>query len=96
MTESITAEELDAKFDAGEDISEYADWEHVVRTNGVEEFDEAMREFEKKNVSIALPEWLVDVLDAEAERRATSRRAVINDWLVDRADAEAEKRSCTA
>ena len=27
---AITAEELDAKFDAGEDVSEYFDWENAV------------------------------------------------------------------
>lgn len=89
MTREITAEKFDAKFDAGEDVSEYVDWDSAVTSHSTEEFEQNMRNFERRDVSVSLPGWLVDVLDAEAERRATSRRAVINDWLVERADAEA-------
>lgn len=88
MVKSMSVEEFDRLFDEGEDISEYLDMStiRIVRPE----------DNEKKPVNLVLPTWLIRVLDDEAERRATSRRAVANDWLVDRADQELAKRGATA
>lgn len=54
---TITAAELDEKFDNGEDISEYLDWDNAVRPN-----------LELQPVDLDLPVWAIHDLDAEAGR----------------------------
>ena len=78
-----TGEEIDEAFERGKDMRSYFDFSQAVAV---------YPDSEKKNVNITLPAWLVKELDIEADRRGTSRRAVINDWLVDRADREREQR----
>ena len=83
---AITAEEIDEAFENGEDMRKYFDFSTA----------QVIHPEEKKPVNLVLPTWLIRVLDEEAERRATSRRAVANDWLVDRADQELAKRRASA
>lgn len=48
------------------------------------EFDEKSDDQEVVNVSIDLPEWMVDRLDEEVENLAISREALVNMWIVDK------------
>jgi len=69
----ITASELEKKFDAGEDISEYLD------------IDSAQRpEIEKKKVSLNLPSWMVLRLDREARKRGVNRQAILKIWIAEK------------
>lgn len=69
------AEELDKMFDNGEDMSEYMDLEHITSVNP-----------QPKQISISLPQWLVNSLDNEAHRRGVARKAIINTALVEWVD----------
>lgn len=69
---TATAEELDRMFDEGVDMSEYMDLDSISRVRQ-----------EPKQINITIPVWLVDSLDAEAERRGIARKAIINTALVE-------------
>lgn len=73
MTKTITTEEFDRLFDAGEDISEYIDWDHGIMAPGANE---------TRRVNVDFPNWMVIDLDQEADRLAINRQAVIK-MLVD-------------
>lgn len=70
---TITAEELDKKFDDGEDISEYMDWSKATRPN-----------LELKRVNVDFPQWVVNGLDREAERLGVTRQSLIKIWIAER------------
>lgn len=74
--ERISAEELDRRFDAGEDVSAYFDWTKA-KVSGLE----------KRRVNLDLPQSLVNRLDYEAKRRGVTRQALIKMWIADRLDA---------
>lgn len=67
MTEKkITAEELDKKFDDGEeDVLQYADLTNIT-----------------KRVNVDFPSWIVRKLDEEAKRVGGSRQALIRQIVV--------------
>ncbi|MDR2574710.1 MAG: antitoxin [Desulfovibrio sp.] len=65
----ISAEEFDRKFDAGEDISEYLDFDRAVRPN------------KSHRLTLDLPGWTVSALDREAGRIGISRQALIKTML---------------
>ena len=90
IAKEITAEELDHRFDAGEDVLDYFDLDNPIVQHA------PARDDSQRQINISLPAWLVDILDDEAHRRAISRKAVINDWLVDRADQEMARRTTLA
>ena len=69
MKKSLPAEELDRKFDAGEDISEYLDFDNTHPLN------------REKRVNVDLSVWMLNALDREAERLNISRQAVIKTML---------------
>lgn len=74
----ISATEFDAKFDAGEDVSDYMDWDNVRRPG-----------LEKKRVNIDFTDAMVRRLDSEAQRRGVTRQALIKMWIADRLDQAA-------
>ena len=79
-----TVEEFERMFDDGEaDVTDYMVEGTLRRLNDSNA---------QKPVSITLPAWLLESMDAEAVRRGTSRASVMKNWLVDRADLEAERR----
>ncbi len=55
--DTISAKELDRKFDAGEDISEYLDWSEARRPG-----------LEQKTVNFELPNWMIKTIKSEAKR----------------------------
>ena len=70
-TKIITAEELDRKFDAGEDITPYLDLKNAIVV---------------QKVNVDFPMWMVHMLDREALKLNVSRQAVIKMWIRERLD----------
>lgn len=69
----MKAEDIDKKFDSGEDVLEYFDTDNLLRPN-----------LEAKRVNIDFPTWVVNALDKEAKAIGISRQALIKTWIVDR------------
>ncbi|USE36342.1 type II toxin-antitoxin system BrnA family antitoxin [Endozoicomonas sp. SCSIO W0465] len=69
----MKAEDIDKKFDSGEDVLEYFDTDNPLRPN-----------LEAKRVNIDFPAWVVNALDKEANAIGISRQALIKTWIVDR------------
>jgi hypothetical protein len=65
----ITAEELDAKIERGEDIFPYLDVKHAVMVH---------------RVNVDFPAWIIKRLDHEATKLNVSRQAIIKMWIHDR------------
>jgi hypothetical protein len=70
---TITAAELDQKFDDGEDVSDYFDWANARRVN-----------WEHELVELELPKEELYALDAEAARLNTSRHKLVSLWIRER------------
>ncbi|MBN9317919.1 MAG: CopG family transcriptional regulator [Devosia sp.] len=70
---TISAAELDRKFDDGEDIDEYIDWSSARRPG-----------LEAKRVNVDFPTWVVDRLDREARRLGVTRQSLIKMWIAER------------
>lgn len=75
--ENITAEELDEKFDNGEDVLKYFDLSTAKRPM-----------LEPQAVSIEFPTWMVKALDKEARRLGIDRGAVVKTWIAQQLDAK--------
>ena len=75
----IKASEFDAKFDAGEDITEFLDLSQARRPG-----------HEQKRVNVEFPVWMIDSLDREAKRLGISRQAIIKVWLAERLEQTAK------
>jgi hypothetical protein len=69
----MKATEFDAKFDAGEDISEAVDWSKARRPN-----DQA------KRVNVDFPAWVVAGLDKQARHLGVTRQSLIKMWIAER------------
>ena len=67
---NIGAEELDRKFDNGEDIIESLDLSKAERP-----------ELKPYRVNIDFPQWMVNELDQEAARLGVPRQSVIKFWI---------------
>lgn len=72
---TITAEELDRKFDNGEDITDYIDVSSRRSLNP---------DTTSKRITVDMPAWLVHSLDNEAQRLCVTRQSVIKHWLADK------------
>jgi CopG antitoxin of type II toxin-antitoxin system len=75
---TISGEAFDAKFDAGEDISDNIDWSTARRPG-----------LEKRRVNIDFTDQMVRRLDIEAQRRGVTRQSLIKMWVADRLDGAA-------
>jgi len=69
----MKAKEFDEAFDRGEDIMPYLDMSSACRPN-----------LELKRVNVALPVWMLNALDREADQLGVTRQAVIKVWLAER------------
>jgi len=78
----ISAEEFDARFDAGEDITEYLDLSTARRP---------MQEPHRVNVDF--PKWVVFAMDREAARLGVTRQSLIKMWIAERVDQLPEIRA---
>lgn len=65
--------ELDAKFDAGEDIGAAIDWTKAARPNT-----------EIKRVNVDFPAWVVQGLDRQARHLGVTRQSLIKMWIAER------------
>ena len=75
--DTISARELDRRFDDGEDISPYLDWQSARRPG-----------LEQRRVNVDLPIWMIDSLDGEAKRVGVTRQSIVKVWLAERIKAE--------
>lgn len=75
--DTLTAKELDRRFDAGEDISKYLDWNKATRPG-----------LEQRRVNVDLPVWMISSLDREAKRVGVTRQSIVKMWLSERIKAE--------
>ena len=69
----MKATEFDAKFDQGEDISEFLDLSRAKRPG-----------HEQKRVNVDFPIWMIEALDREAKRLGVTRQSIIKVWLAER------------
>jgi len=76
MKKRLPAEELDRRFDAGEDIAEYLDLESARHIN-----------LEAKRVSVDVPAWMVQAIDRQADMIGVSRQAFIKFTLHEKLEA---------
>ena len=82
MSRAEAIDELEAAFDAGEDMEEFFDFDNPTFPNK-----------ELKRVNVDFPQWMVAGLDAEAMRLGINRQAVIKTWVAERLDARALARA---
>jgi hypothetical protein len=80
--DTITAKELDQRFDDGEDISEFLDWKNATRPG-----------LEQRRVNVDLPSWMIRSLDNEAKRVGVTRQSIVKVWLAERLKAEKDSPS---
>ena len=66
----MKASDFDARFDAGQDVSDVLDLDAATRPN---------REIRRVNVDF--PVWMLRELDREAARLGVNRQAIIKTWL---------------
>ena len=69
----MKAEDLDKKFDNGENITEYLDLENIRRPGQ-----------EQKRVNVDFPEWMIHSLDKEAKKLGVPRQSIIKIWIAER------------
>ena len=69
----MKAKELDKKFDAGEDISQYLDISKARRPKQ-----------DQKRVNVDFPIWMIQQLDKEARRLGVPRQSIIKVWVAER------------
>ena len=62
----VKAKELDAKFDAGEDITRYLELSRARRPG-----------HEQRRVNVDFPTWMIESLDREASRLGVPRQSLI-------------------
>ncbi|MBA2882878.1 hypothetical protein HNR65_003233 [Desulfosalsimonas propionicica] len=69
----MKAEELDQKFEKGEDITEFLDFAKARRPGR-----------ESRRVNVDFPEWMIHSLDKEAKRLGVPRQSIIKIWIAER------------
>lgn len=84
---AISNEDLERRFDDGEDISVYMEVSTLHRPN---------QERAARRISMDVPEEMVRGLDRAAKRMGINRQAVIKVWLSERLDQEAERELARA
>jgi hypothetical protein len=78
VKKTASAEELDRRFDAGEDMADYFDWSSARRPGQ-----------EVERINLDFPKSLVAKLDEEAKRRGVTREILIETWLSEQVDRAA-------
>jgi hypothetical protein len=72
----MKAEELDQKFDDGEEILEHFDISTMKRPG-----------LEINHVDVDFPQWMLEAIDREAQRLGVQRQVVIKVWIAEHLDA---------
>jgi hypothetical protein len=65
-----TAQNLESRFEAGEDVLDYFDTVRAVRRNHA-----------KARINLGLPAWMIQRMDRVAGRNGIARQAQIKTWL---------------
>jgi len=74
---TISPEEFDKKFDDNEeDVLDHVDMSRVQRPGR-----------DVRRVNVDLPTWMIESLDAEANRVGVTRQSVIKMWIAERLDS---------
>ena len=68
-----TSENLEDRFDKGEDVLDYFDTENIQRPGWV-----------GQKVNVDFPKWMVHLLDKESKRLGVARQALIKIWISER------------
>ena len=71
--QKTSSKNLEARFDAGEDVSDYFDTSKAVRRN-----------HEKARINLDLPQWMIFSIDRVAGRNGLARQSQIKAWLADK------------
>jgi predicted DNA binding CopG/RHH family protein len=66
----MKAEEFDAKFDSGQDMTEFLDFSTARRPNR-----------EPKTIELTLPAWLINQLETEANKQGISAQTFLENYL---------------
>jgi hypothetical protein len=74
---TLSAEELDRRFDDGEDISQFLDWDNARRPG-----------LKPRRVNVDLPGWMISELDKQASLIGVTRQSIIKVWLSERIKSE--------
>ena len=69
----MKAQDFDAAFDEGQDITDHLDMDSARRPAR-----------ETRRVNLDFPAWMVEALDEEAQRLGITRQSLIKVWLADR------------
>ena len=80
----ITAKEFDDKFDNGEDVSEYLNFDAAIRLR-----DARKLKTNTRKVNVDFPEWVIESLDKEAKKIGVTRQSIIKVWIAERLKEEA-------
>jgi ribosomal protein L39E len=70
MCNKTTGENLERKFDQGEDVMDYFDLAKASRPL-----------LEKERINLDVPQWVVLKIDRVARRKGLARQAQIKEWL---------------
>ena len=74
---TMTAQELEQRFDDGEDITPFIDMSSICRP-GVD----------LRRVNVDFPEWMVEKLDWQSRLIGVSRQALVKLWISERIQKE--------
>ncbi len=75
--------EFDKKFDSGEDMSEYLDFS---KAQSLEDFEKD--KFKVRKVNVDFPEYIIKLLDKEAQKIGVTRQSIIKVWIAERLKEE--------
>jgi hypothetical protein len=69
----MKAKEFDAKFEKGENVTQYLDLTKARRPDQ-----------EQRRVNVDFPNWMIHSLDREADRLGVTRQSIIKVWISER------------
>lgn len=69
----MKAKEFDAKFEKGENLTQYLDLTKARRPDQ-----------EQRRVNVDFPNWMIHSLDKEADRLGVTRQSIIKVWISER------------
>ena len=75
----MKAEDLDKKFDSGEDITRFLDVTRAKRPGQ-----------DQKRVNVDFPVWMIQSLDREAKRLGVPRQSIIKIWIAEKLKENAD------
>ena len=77
MSDKTTAENLEARFDAGEDVLDYFDLSKASRPM-----------LKKERINLDIPHWMILRIDQVATRKGLARQSQIKQWLAEKLEEE--------